>query len=306
MQGGEIAQQRPPPPGADQPYPNLATVPAKPEAPDRRRWRRSPGPGRRPRACRVSRRGGAAGRPVLALRVARAVRARAPCRHRRRRPAPTAAGGAAASASPAGAASAPPLPRRASAAAGGGAAPPPNAPAASPPCTSAPLGAAARADRPMPLRPGRARAVGQRAAASRRHPPPTAAAAPRKLRRRAQLPRHRRSAAAAECAAGAARLAAAAAAVRPPPSLPPRRRRRPVAGPGAPWRSPCRRRAADRGTAASANATAVEFVGRFRHVADRRGRLAKDVAAKRGERGDRRHRLWRGDVRRSGRCSRRR
>ena len=33
-QGGKIAEQRPAPPGADQPYPNLATVPAKPEAPD--------------------------------------------------------------------------------------------------------------------------------------------------------------------------------------------------------------------------------------------------------------------------------
>jgi outer membrane protein OmpA-like peptidoglycan-associated protein len=35
LQGGKIAEQRPPPPGADQPYPNLATVPAKPAEPDR-------------------------------------------------------------------------------------------------------------------------------------------------------------------------------------------------------------------------------------------------------------------------------
>lgn len=34
QQGGEIAKQRPPPPGADQPYPNLATVPAKPTPPN--------------------------------------------------------------------------------------------------------------------------------------------------------------------------------------------------------------------------------------------------------------------------------
>ena len=33
-QGGKIAEQRPAPPGADQPYPNIATVPAKPEPPD--------------------------------------------------------------------------------------------------------------------------------------------------------------------------------------------------------------------------------------------------------------------------------
>src|SRR6516165_4389116 len=35
LQGGKIAEERPPPPGADQPYPNLSTVPAKPEQPDR-------------------------------------------------------------------------------------------------------------------------------------------------------------------------------------------------------------------------------------------------------------------------------
>ena len=34
QQGGKIAEQRPPPPGADQPFPNMATVPAKPETPD--------------------------------------------------------------------------------------------------------------------------------------------------------------------------------------------------------------------------------------------------------------------------------
>jgi outer membrane protein OmpA-like peptidoglycan-associated protein len=34
-QGGKIAEQRPAPPGADQPYPNIATVPAKPEPPDK-------------------------------------------------------------------------------------------------------------------------------------------------------------------------------------------------------------------------------------------------------------------------------
>jgi outer membrane protein OmpA-like peptidoglycan-associated protein len=33
-QGGKIAQERPTPPGADQPYPNISTVPPKPEAPD--------------------------------------------------------------------------------------------------------------------------------------------------------------------------------------------------------------------------------------------------------------------------------
>src|SRR5690348_9387873 len=35
LQGGKIAEERPPPPGADQPYPNLASVPAKPSEPDR-------------------------------------------------------------------------------------------------------------------------------------------------------------------------------------------------------------------------------------------------------------------------------
>ena len=34
QEGGKIAEQRPEPPGADAPYPNIATVPAKPEAPD--------------------------------------------------------------------------------------------------------------------------------------------------------------------------------------------------------------------------------------------------------------------------------
>ena len=35
QQGGKIAQDRPSPPGADQPYPNLSTVPARPAPPDR-------------------------------------------------------------------------------------------------------------------------------------------------------------------------------------------------------------------------------------------------------------------------------
>jgi outer membrane protein OmpA-like peptidoglycan-associated protein len=35
LQGGKIAEERPPPPGADQPYPNLASVPPKPTEPDR-------------------------------------------------------------------------------------------------------------------------------------------------------------------------------------------------------------------------------------------------------------------------------
>jgi hypothetical protein len=34
QEGGKIAEQRPDPPGADQPYPNISTVPAKPEPPD--------------------------------------------------------------------------------------------------------------------------------------------------------------------------------------------------------------------------------------------------------------------------------
>ncbi|HQT78031.1 MAG TPA: hypothetical protein PLD10_13330, partial [Rhodopila sp.] len=34
QEGGKIAEQRPAPPGADQPYPNLSTVPGKPVAPD--------------------------------------------------------------------------------------------------------------------------------------------------------------------------------------------------------------------------------------------------------------------------------
>ncbi|HEY0185226.1 MAG TPA: OmpA family protein [Rhodopila sp.] len=34
QEGGKIAEERPAPPGADQPYPNISTVPAKPEPPD--------------------------------------------------------------------------------------------------------------------------------------------------------------------------------------------------------------------------------------------------------------------------------
>jgi outer membrane protein OmpA-like peptidoglycan-associated protein len=34
QEGGKIAEQRPTPPGADQPYPNISTVPGKPDAPD--------------------------------------------------------------------------------------------------------------------------------------------------------------------------------------------------------------------------------------------------------------------------------
>jgi outer membrane protein OmpA-like peptidoglycan-associated protein len=34
QEGGKIAEERPAPPGADAPYPNMATVPARPEAPD--------------------------------------------------------------------------------------------------------------------------------------------------------------------------------------------------------------------------------------------------------------------------------
>jgi len=36
LEGGEIAKQRPPPPGTNQPYPNLASVPARPAAPDKK------------------------------------------------------------------------------------------------------------------------------------------------------------------------------------------------------------------------------------------------------------------------------
>jgi outer membrane protein OmpA-like peptidoglycan-associated protein len=36
--GGKIAEQRPPPPGNDDPYPNLATVPAKPDSPNAKEW----------------------------------------------------------------------------------------------------------------------------------------------------------------------------------------------------------------------------------------------------------------------------
>ena len=36
LEGGAIAEQRPPPPGANAPYPNLATVPAQPQPPNRK------------------------------------------------------------------------------------------------------------------------------------------------------------------------------------------------------------------------------------------------------------------------------
>lgn len=38
--GGKVAQSRPPPPGDKDPYPNLATVPAKPAKPDTAAWNR--------------------------------------------------------------------------------------------------------------------------------------------------------------------------------------------------------------------------------------------------------------------------
>jgi len=38
--GGKIAEQRPPPPGSNDPYPNLATVPAKPAAANTAEWNR--------------------------------------------------------------------------------------------------------------------------------------------------------------------------------------------------------------------------------------------------------------------------
>ena len=40
LEGGAIAEQRPPPPGADAPYPNLASIPARPPAPDVARQQR--------------------------------------------------------------------------------------------------------------------------------------------------------------------------------------------------------------------------------------------------------------------------
>ena len=40
LQGGKIAEQRPPPPGADAAYPNLSTVPERPKPPDREEMRR--------------------------------------------------------------------------------------------------------------------------------------------------------------------------------------------------------------------------------------------------------------------------
>lgn len=36
LEGGEIAKQRPPPPGSNEPYPNLAEVPPRPAAPDKK------------------------------------------------------------------------------------------------------------------------------------------------------------------------------------------------------------------------------------------------------------------------------
>ncbi|MBN8900527.1 MAG: hypothetical protein J0H57_05775, partial [Rhodospirillales bacterium] len=35
LEGGKIAEERPAPPGADAPYPNLATVPSRPAPPDK-------------------------------------------------------------------------------------------------------------------------------------------------------------------------------------------------------------------------------------------------------------------------------
>jgi len=40
LQGGKIAEERPPPPGADAAYPNLSTVPERPKPPDREEMRR--------------------------------------------------------------------------------------------------------------------------------------------------------------------------------------------------------------------------------------------------------------------------
>jgi hypothetical protein len=72
LQGGKIAEERPPPPGADQPYPNLASVPPKPAQPDRAALDNIARPHQR--ATRGG--GGADDRPVCAQRIARPVRAR--------------------------------------------------------------------------------------------------------------------------------------------------------------------------------------------------------------------------------------
>jgi outer membrane protein OmpA-like peptidoglycan-associated protein len=40
LEGGKIAEERPPPPNADAPYPNLSTVPARPTPPDREAMKR--------------------------------------------------------------------------------------------------------------------------------------------------------------------------------------------------------------------------------------------------------------------------
>jgi outer membrane protein OmpA-like peptidoglycan-associated protein len=40
LEGGKIAEQRPPPPGANAPYPNLATVPPRPKPPDKEELQR--------------------------------------------------------------------------------------------------------------------------------------------------------------------------------------------------------------------------------------------------------------------------
>ena len=91
LQGGKIAEERPPPPGADQPYPNLATVPPKPAAAGPRA--RSPISRSALIADRTNAQHCGAAAPLAdpsSPSASPALFGRGPCRrrHRRRHPAP--------------------------------------------------------------------------------------------------------------------------------------------------------------------------------------------------------------------------
>ena len=277
LQGGKIAEQRPPPPGADQPYPNLATVPPKPAAAGPRgAGQHRQRAGRRPHQRAAPGRGGADGRPVLAQPRRRRCSARAP-------------------------APPPPPPRpvpRASASMPAAEAPPAPATPPAPPPAPAPATGQGAGRRGAERAAGAARvpprAAGRRGRRRRRH-------CRRRRRRRPNLPgiaaaaprRHRRPPAGAAGAAGSGRgqpapPAAATAADAPPRHAADacrrhrrRRHRRPRRGQRRqrdirrPARPSCRRRPPT---------------------------SLKQLAARRGERHHRRHRLRRCHVERPGRA----
>ena len=280
LQGGAIAQQRPPPPGANAPYPNLASVPPKPAAPNQQElasitqglvadrahadYLAASSPVNDPSSPTAS--------PALFGQGTMPPPPPA---------APTAPAGTASASLPA--ASAPPLPRTTAPVPANGIAPPPNAaplgsvqstPLAPPPAAARPMPATARptpaAAQPMP-----AAAQPTPAAASPAQAAPavgaTGTAPPNNLAANAPL-----------APPGTAVVPPPASV--PPPSLPTTPPAPPsLAGPGAPMATPSKfAAAAPLQAPRPANATEIEFVGGSATLPTGAAALLKDVAAKRG------------------------